>query len=73
MRDSIYLDNQATTPTDPRVRDAMLPLLEKSFADWSRETLAASRDKARAPLAADWHAALTEFNPSDVADEETAR
>jgi len=50
-----------------------LPLLEKSFADWSRETLAASRDKARAPLAADWHAALTEFNPSDVADEETAR
>ena len=23
-----YLDNQATTPTDPRVRDAMLPFLE---------------------------------------------
>ncbi|MEF3365661.1 cysteine desulfurase family protein [Methylocystis sp. 9N] len=31
MPDSIYLDNQATTPTDPRVRDAMLPLLERSF------------------------------------------
>ena len=31
MPDSIYLDNQATTPTDPRVRDAMLPFLEKSF------------------------------------------
>jgi cysteine desulfurase len=31
MPDSIYLDNQATTPTDPRVCDAMLPLLERSF------------------------------------------
>lgn len=28
MPDSIYLDNQATTPTDPRVRDALLPFLE---------------------------------------------
>jgi cysteine desulfurase len=30
MPDSIYLDNQATTPTDPRVRDALLPFLETS-------------------------------------------
>lgn len=30
MPDSIYLDNQATTPTDPRVRDALLPFLEAS-------------------------------------------
>ena len=28
MPDSIFLDNQSTTPTDPRVRDAMLPFLE---------------------------------------------
>jgi cysteine desulfurase len=27
MPDSIFLDNQSTTPTDPRVRDAMLPFL----------------------------------------------
>ena len=28
MPNSIYLDNQATTPTDPRVRDALLQFLE---------------------------------------------
>jgi cysteine desulfurase len=27
MPDSIFLDNQSTTPTDSRVRDAMLPFL----------------------------------------------
>ena len=30
MPDLIYLDNQATTPTDPRVRDALLSFLEAS-------------------------------------------
>lgn len=31
MADSIYLDNQATTPTDPRVRTAMLSFLDVSM------------------------------------------
>jgi cysteine desulfurase len=31
MADSIYLDNQATTPTDPRARAAMLPFLDVSL------------------------------------------
>ncbi len=28
MPDSIFLDNQSTTPTDPRVREALLPFLD---------------------------------------------
>lgn len=58
MRDSIYLDNQATTPTDPRVRDAMLPLLEKSFVGnphsehFAGQRAAAAVEEARAKVAA---------------------
>ena len=33
-----------------------LPLLDKSYAEWSRETLAASETPARAPLADGFHA-----------------
>lgn len=33
MSERIYLDYQATTPTDPRVIDAMLPLLREQFGN----------------------------------------
>jgi predicted YcjX-like family ATPase len=50
-----------------------LPLLGKSYAQWSRETLEASAMAARAPLAADWRGYLTSVSPLDAASEEVAR
>ncbi len=50
-----------------------LPLLDKTYAEWSRETLAASDTPARAPLAAKWRAALVGLDPDAHADEDTAR
>ena len=50
-----------------------LPLLTKSYAQWSRETLDASASAARAPLAADWRGATVETDPASPASEETAR
>ncbi len=50
-----------------------LPLLDKTYADWSRETLKASETPARAPLSADWRAALHGLDPSAAASEDAAR
>jgi len=50
-----------------------LPLLTKSYAQWSRETLAASAKAARAALAADWRGYLSGLDPSAGAREEDAR
>jgi uncharacterized protein len=50
-----------------------LPLLAKSFAQWSRETLSACEGPARAPLAAEWLAFVSGLDPTAHADEETAR
>jgi predicted YcjX-like family ATPase len=50
-----------------------LPLLEMSFAEWSRSTLAAARQGARqAPFAA-FIARLATIRPDQKADEKTAR
>src|SRR5207302_5767986 len=42
-----------------------LPLLNKSYEQWSHESLALSREKPRAPLAAEWHAHLETLNAED--------
>src|SRR5204862_4867927 len=49
-----------------------LPLLNKSFEQWSAESLALSRGKARAHLAAPWHAHLATLKPGEREDEQAA-
>jgi predicted YcjX-like family ATPase len=50
-----------------------LALLGKSYATWSAEALATSREAHRLPLAMDWHAALASADPAAPADEEEVR
>ncbi len=50
-----------------------LPLLDKSYAEWTRETLSASETPARAPLSADWRAALKGLDAHAEANEDAAR
>ena len=50
-----------------------LPLLDKSYAEWARETLSASESPARAPLSANWRAALAGLDAHAEANEEAAR
>jgi predicted YcjX-like family ATPase len=49
-----------------------LPLLNKSYEQWSRESLALSRERPRAALAAQWHEHLATLNAQDSADEQAA-
>src|SRR6478735_6580270 len=49
-----------------------LPLLNKSFEQWSAESLALSREPLRARLAAPWHAHLATLKPEGKADEQAA-
>lgn len=50
-----------------------LPLLEKSYAQWSRETLEAASAAARATIAADWRGATAGIDPLGRASEDDAR
>ena len=47
-----------------------LPLLDKSYAQWSAESLALSREAPRAHLAAAWHAQLASLNAAGKEDEQ---
>src|SRR5215471_129831 len=47
-----------------------LPLLQKSYEQWSAESLALSRDAPRAHLAAGWHAHLATLKPEAREDEQ---
>jgi predicted YcjX-like family ATPase len=50
-----------------------LPLMTKSFAQWSHETLAASETPGRAPLAKEWRTLLASLEPHGEADEDKVR
>src|SRR5579862_5230464 len=49
-----------------------LPLLNKSYEQWSRESLALSRGVARSSLASAWHGHLSGLNAEGPADEQAA-
>src|ERR1700716_874489 len=48
------------------------PLLNKSYEQWSAESLALSRERPRAPLAAQWHEHLATLNAKGREDEQAA-
>jgi uncharacterized protein len=49
-----------------------LPLLNKSYEQWSAESLALSRERPRARLAAQWHAHFATLNAEGREDEQAA-
>jgi predicted YcjX-like family ATPase len=49
-----------------------LPLLNKNYEQWSRESLGLSRQVPRAKLAAPWHARLATLNAQEPAEEQAA-
>jgi len=50
-----------------------LPLLDRTYAEWSRETLELARRPPRDALAAEWLSYLSDRDPADPAEEMVAR
>lgn len=66
MNGCIYLDDQATTPTDPRVVAAMRPLLEEAFGNPHSEHTYGWKAAESVDRAADEVAALIGADPGEV-------
>jgi cysteine desulfurase len=67
MSELIYLDNQATTPIDPRVRDAMLPFLEaRAVGNPHSEHFAGRRATVAVEEAREQIAALIGARPQEI-------
>ena len=62
----IYLDNNATTPLDPVVRDAMLPFLGEHFANPSVGYAAARPVRKAVAAAREESAALLRCEPDEI-------
>jgi cysteine desulfurase len=67
MRLPIYLDNNATTPVDPRVLDAMMPYLTDTFGNAASRTHAFGHAAAHAvDLARQQVASLLHADPKEI-------
>jgi len=62
----IYLDNNATTPLDPLVVDAMLPFLREHFANPSSNYAAAKPVRQALTVAREQAAALLDVTPEEI-------
>ncbi len=65
-KNPIYLDYNATTPIDPRVKDAMLPYLEEHFGNPSTAYVYGKRAKQGVKKAREQVAALIGAQPDDI-------
>ncbi len=66
MKQPIYLDYNATTPIDPRVRDAMLPYLEEQFGNPSPSYIYGQNARKAVEHAREQVASLIGARPPEV-------